>query len=583
MKLLKKNIKFIIIILLIIVLCVFKQGLVRNLPILANAGAVEDDELMVEHAKTLLERKWLGNYSYNTLIKNPFFSMFLALCKLFSISYLNATTILYSLACIIFMLAIRKNIKNNICFILIFALLLFNPVMFSKSLFQRVYRNSIIPSLSLLVIGSYIAMFFCRDNKIVFFGIWSIIASISFATFYYTREDSIWLVPFLVFMSISIVTALIITLIKNKEYNYKNIILITSKILFLILPIITTSIFGSFILSKNRSYYNANFINKQSNSSFSELVNTINSIKPNIEIAYVTNTREKLERMSEVSPSFAKIKPELDNLIEFFKDPETNEVINGLFIWPFISAVSKSGYDTYEKENELFIRMNKELNDAINDGKLERQKLMPIVGGEALTPNDYKRYCLAIIEATKFISDYNNITVAGTPVSPYYQGLYDYMSKFKEITGNRVILDENAIDLNGNKMPELEDQKEYISSLENQISILNNIKNIYTYLAKVLQFLGVISYIVITVIMVMELFKKKYDLIEKWIVESAILGAIFTLVLGICYTHIALTKAITVLYLGAAYPLFIIFSCICIYNLIEKIISIINSKKKEQK
>ena len=83
--------------------------------------------------------------------------------------------------------------------------------------------------------------------------------------------------------------------------------------------------------------------------------------------------------------------------------------------------------------------------------------------------------------------------------------------------------------------------------------------------------------------MVMELFKKKYDLIEKWIVESAILGAIFTLVLGICYTHIALTKAITVLYLGAAYPLFIIFSCICIYNLIEKIISIINSKKKEQK
>ena len=190
MKILKKHISLIILIIIIVLSCVLKQELIKTIPILANAGAVEDDELMIEHAKTILSGNWLGNYKYNTIYKNVFFSIFLALAKTVNISYINAVTLLYSIACVIFMIAISKLIKSKVSFVILFEFLLWNPVMYSQSVLQRVYRNSIIPALALIVVGSYIAMFLNRESKTRYIAIWSFIASIAFSSFYYTREDS---------------------------------------------------------------------------------------------------------------------------------------------------------------------------------------------------------------------------------------------------------------------------------------------------------------------------------------------------------------------------------------------------------
>ena len=89
MKILKKHISLIILIIIIVLSCVLKQELIKTIPILANAGAVEDDELMIEHAKTILSGNWLGNYKYNTIYKNVFFSIFLALAKTIFYSMCN--------------------------------------------------------------------------------------------------------------------------------------------------------------------------------------------------------------------------------------------------------------------------------------------------------------------------------------------------------------------------------------------------------------------------------------------------------------------------------------------------------------
>lgn len=561
--------------------CCLKQNLVRILPIKAIGGAVEDDELMVENALNIYNGNWLGNYKYNTLVKNAFFPIFLALCKVCSVSYINAVTILYSIACIIFMFAIRKNIKNNVFFLLMFLLLLFNPIMHSAEVFQRVYRNSIIPALSLIVVGSYIAIFLNRNNKIRIILFWSIIASITFACFYYTREDSIWLVPFIIFIIMCSVISLIINFVKDKKLektNYQKIIIPILKLVLLVLPIITTSIFGNYIATKNEKYYGVKIINTQSKSNFSKLLKTINSIKPNEDILYVINTREKLERMAKVSPSFAKIKPELDKTMANFQYPN-GEVINGLFLWPFIQAVSSSGYDTLPKEDSLFIKMNDELTEALDSGKLERQQLIPILGGEILKSEDYLRLGNSIKKAIKIIFDYKYVYVVNSSPTSYYQGLYWYIQMFKEITGNRIIFDSTAVDSDGNKMIELNDQDEYIKLVNEKINILQNINEIYTPIAKVIQSLGIICYIILTIIILVNLFNKKYNYIENWIVESSIIGAIFTLILGICYSDIITIGVVSIFYLCGAYPLSIAFSCISIYNIMVIILNVIKNKK----
>lgn len=582
MKILRKNIGYIIVLILIVLLCILKQNLVKIVPIYAIAGAVEDDELMVEHALNILNGNWLGTYKYNTLIKNTFFPIFLALCKICSISYINAVTALYSIACIIFMFSIRKIIKNKVYFILMFAILLFNPIMYSGGVLQRVYRNSIIPSLSLIVIGSYIAMFLARNNKIGIIGIFSCVASIGFPCFYYTREDSMWLIPFICFIVFCFIISLAIEFFRNKKYNIKNSINLILKVVFLLLPIIVTSIFGKFIANKNKEYYGLKIVNTYSKSSFSRLMNTINSIKPNEDIDQVTNTKEKLDRMAEVSPSFAKIKPELYKEMKNFQNSQ-GEVVNGLFMWPFMVAVSLSGYDTLEKENELYIKMNNELNEALDNGKLERQKLMPILGGELLNKEDYNKVLNSIKSAVKTLFDYKSLgNISLSPVD-YYQGLYYNMQMFKEITGNRIIFYDKAIDIEGNKLIELKDQDEYINLVNEKISILSNIKKVYVPVAKILQVLGLISYLVLTIITLFNIFKKNYSYIETWIIESSMIGVIFTLVLGIVYTDVVNASVISYFYLCAAYPLFIAFSCISIYNIAIIILKCIKDSKNTKK
>jgi hypothetical protein len=573
------KLKLLILIIVILSLCIFKQELVRKMPILANAGAVEDDELMVYHARTILDGNWLGQWHYNTLIKNPFFSIFLAACKIVNVSYINSVTLLYSIACIIFMFSIRKKIENKLFWLLMFVMLLFNPIMYSSKVVQRVYRNSLIPSFTLIIIGIYIMMFLSRKDSIKKFLVLSIVEAIFLSAFYYTREDSVWILPFVVFIIFATVISFIIEIFKEKKYKIKEILKYVAKTVFLIIPIITTIIAGNLISLNNEKYYGAKLINTQSKGCFAELMNTINEVKPNVEIKKVNNTREKVERMVNVSPSLATIKPELDEMMDFFEDKDTHEVINGLFGWAFLAAVSNSGYNTFESTNELYTKITEELNDAMDSGKLERQKLMPILGGKILTADDYKEWAKAIIKAIKFVGDYRNVETMDSVESPYGQYLYEYMELFKDITENRVILPEDSIDSDGNEMIELKDQEEYINSIKNNINIMKNMNKIYTVLADIIEILGIISYIIITVWMIVELFKKKYEFVEDWIIESSILGAMFTLIVGIAYTEVTQTRAITALYLSTAYPLYIVFSLICIYSLVKKIISTVKRDK----
>ena len=129
----KKNITLILLIILIILGCIYKQYLVYKLPVLVNAGAMEDDELLVYHAHTILNNEWLGEYKYNTLIKNPGFSFFLVLSNKLNISYINSVTFLYSISCILIILSIAPKIKNKAILGIIFILLLFYWI-FSKSI-----------------------------------------------------------------------------------------------------------------------------------------------------------------------------------------------------------------------------------------------------------------------------------------------------------------------------------------------------------------------------------------------------------------------------------------------------------------
>ena len=92
-----------------------------------------------------------------------------------------------------------ENGKNKIVLLIIFALTLFNPIMYSID-FQRVYRNSLVPSLALMIISFLNLVLLNRNKDKLWKYVLGIVgASLVLPFFYYLREDSIWIIPIFIF------------------------------------------------------------------------------------------------------------------------------------------------------------------------------------------------------------------------------------------------------------------------------------------------------------------------------------------------------------------------------------------------
>ena len=543
----KKDIVLLIII--IIILSVIKQLFMLNIPINAYIYAGEDDALMIELAENILNGNWLGTYSYHTLVKGPVCPLVLASCKIIGVSYIGFMTALYTFSCLIFMISIKKLIKNKYIFIIIYTILLFNPIMYSFDIIQRVYRNALIPSFALLIIGSFIGIYIRREDKIIKIIPWSIIGSISLSLFYYTREDSMWILPFLIFIITSICISLIV---KKKKIDLELI----TKFVFIILPVILLLITGNIISNLNEKYYGIKTTNSINHSKFKDAIQAIYSVKPNENIEYVTVTREKVSRMAEVSETFRYIEPILSNIMTSFatmdRNPIDNEVEDGWFFWALRISVSQVGAVTPEAEEEIYSNIAAEINKAIEEGKLESQSIMPSPLMPPWRKGNTKKLFFSVIKSFKFISTYD-IKLLNLEPTQYTENFYKFVKRFENISGNKVIFEENAKNDDEMLVSELENQDQYLNSIKGKVKILNMFSKIYIVIGVTVLFLGIISYIILTINVLKNV--RKPLKIDEWIINSGILGSIFTLVVGVSYNNISSCYSISNLYLAGAYPL----------------------------
>lgn len=169
--------------------------LISNITIYQRGFSIHDDILMLDYAENLSSGNWLGTHDNKTLLKRISYPIFMAICNKLNIPYTFALGVLWTGACIVFIIAISKIISSKKVLLFSYIFILFNPVMYSFKWSQSMYRNAIIPAAVLLTIATLVGVYTRRNDskKLI---IWSIASAISFAFFYNIREDSIWLVPF---------------------------------------------------------------------------------------------------------------------------------------------------------------------------------------------------------------------------------------------------------------------------------------------------------------------------------------------------------------------------------------------------
>ena len=562
----KKKVLMIVFIAIILCVTVLKHAFVCDLPIVANVELGVDDGLMINITKSLLKGEWVGNYNDVVLSKGITFPLVLAACYSLGIDYITMMSVLYTLACLIVMIVISKKVDNKFFLGILYTVLLFTPIMYSYQVMQRIYRNAIIPSFALFIVSGYIYLLISRnDTKFWKRFIASILTGIILALFWYTREDSIWMIPFIGFMSLSLIISV---LVKNKKINrelFKNLLL-------LIIPIIMIFGYRHIICTQNEKHFDVYTV--YNNESYKKAMKSLKKVKKYDYYDNIDYTTAKLKKVAEVT-CLKEVYGTLEGLVigysAFDSSPEEGEVANGWFPWALKAALNQNGYYANVQNTNLFYNtLHNEIEEALADGRLEYEDVKPSVKKQLLKLWD------ATILTVKGVLKYDDIYIYGVPMKfvPGFEGIYQ---DFYEYTGNKFILYDTKTLENVNLT---ENPNGYTDMIKEKTLIIEYLIKVYQKVNLVLFIMASLMYFVYTIIISKGIIKKDFSKLEMWVIISGILGAMFTLIMGIAYETAFNAYVITAMYLSAVYSLMLLFSILMIGEFIKVIYEIIKKKKE---
>lgn len=358
------------ILLFIILSSLFKFFLLNGQHIFAFGNSIHDDRLFIDIAKNLLRLDWLGNYNNLTLAKGVGYPLWIALNNILGIPLLFAQNLLYTLACLTLIIALKPLFsKQHYWLIVIYLILLFSPSSFSNDT-MRVLRESIYPSLSLFIVAFSIGILIRKNKPINNIIIWIIGLSISFSYFWITREEGIWIMPYL----FSILLFIAYELWKKKGKQWKD------KLLLLLTPFVFLIIFNLTISSINYLKYGIFTTVEFKDKVFLEAYGSLTRVKDKERKQFVPVSKEKIKRIYEVSPSFKKLELFLSGDLgknwakhsTVFENKESGEMEGGWFMWAFRDAVAAAGYyKTGSVAFGYYRQLSIEVDNACKEKKLD--------------------------------------------------------------------------------------------------------------------------------------------------------------------------------------------------------------------
>lgn len=355
---------------------VLKEFLVYNLPIMAVPKGIHDDWIMVHMADALRSGQWLGEYNDLTLTKGMFFPLYLAVLNFLRLSYLSVSALLYTVSCMIFVYALRPLLKKYWACFTLYLVLLWNPVSYSVQAFQRVYRNSISYIQVLLIFGGLLALWLRRKEPVRKQLLWLLTAAAGMVSFFYTREDAIWVEPFLIVFVLVYLGTMFFLWRKEHAKAY------AVKAVLVLLPFLSVWGAGQLIAQENDNHYNIRLTNELQKGGFAEMYKSMMAVKPEEDIPGVTMTREKIARMCDECPTLEKLEPYIQSSRLYWAGSGENEkdweVRDGWVFWIFRTALAQAGYYTDGGTvNQVCLQIRDELEAAMDEGRLTRQATMP--------------------------------------------------------------------------------------------------------------------------------------------------------------------------------------------------------------
>lgn len=341
-----------------------------------------DERTFLLQARGLLAGNWLGDYTIVTLVKNPFYGMFLAGSFVVGIPTLLAQQLAYVAACALFLVAVRPALAawRPYQLILLYALLVFNPMSALGS--PRLLRNHLYASLALLLLACSVAVVLRAGRSLATIVTWSVAGGVFLSALWLTREESLWVAPFLaVFTAVSAWR-----LVQAQPGRWlRHLVVLGVPYALLALSIFTVSLL-------NQRYYGIFTTNEIQGPGFLNAFAAMYRVVPRTpRRTYVVAPKEIRQQLYAVSPAFAELADALEGRLAV---PWTtlscrqnrvctdNDVVWWAFQWQLREAAAQRGHhDSAVHALRFYTRVADEINAACASGRLQcigkRASLLP--------------------------------------------------------------------------------------------------------------------------------------------------------------------------------------------------------------
>lgn len=524
-----------------IILVVIYMVLISVQPINVYATAEYDDLLFVEQAMSILNGKWLGKYNHATLVKGVFTPLFMAFTGLLRIPFILGQNLLYVLSISLFIGTIKKKITNKNILLLIFTFLLFNPIMFSTEL-CRMYRDGIYTALVMFLVSSVLGIFLSRKESILKLVGYHIVLGLSFTAIFLCREETIWIMPFII---VTTITTILFVIYDSKCLEK------AKKLLLYVIPLIVFLISTLTVCTLNYKHYGVFQLNQYWSREFKEAYGAMTRVLPTKEFSKVPVTREAINEIIRVSPTFKSVGKEI--LGSAFRwslcgDGAILEIQGGWYHWALMEAMQRNGYfQTATKANDFYTAVANEINAACEMGFVENclpYKRVSNTGRFGI--KDLWNTFIKSKDTIKFQLDLVGVEIPIINTDILEASIDKANAQMFKQLGNTEIYDRNAYASDYNLM---------------KLKILEGIDNIYSKTNKYIFCISIVLYLVV----VYSFIKRPKELYEEILILTGIFALYYCRIYVLTFTSETMwTTAVNSMYMASAYPLQFVFSALAI-------------------
>lgn len=355
-----------IIIAIMMALILFRLWLFMTMNWQIELESYYDSRLEIGSALDIATGKWMGpEYNKFILCKGAAFPIFLAISIMTRVPYPVCLFLLTVFSTFLFARAIKPVVNKKWVRCLIFSFLLYNPVGFGGEMAYP-YRNALAPWLVLIILSCILAIYLRRHAEIKKLIPWAAGALLSTGFFWNLREDSMWILPFII---VGCVVILIHYFIDAKKIKGKKRYSTKKKILFVCItlcPIISIFLWNTAISTINYAKYGIYTTEDRTKTYEAKVLGKLIQIDDgaDLESDYWVSG-QALELAKEASPTLSLI-----DLTPFDQWPK----IGDYSIWALRDSMTNSGYYIDAKTtNEAYKNIYNELEEGFKNGTLKRK------------------------------------------------------------------------------------------------------------------------------------------------------------------------------------------------------------------